>query len=167
MEIFSFPPISEPSAEVLILGTMPGERSLSLGQYYGHRGNQFWKIMFELHGQALSLSYDLRARLLIENKFALWDVLKACRRQGSADSNILSETPNDFNEFLARHPKIRLIAFNGKKAAAFFDSHVDLSIIIRREILPSTSSANGWMSYIEKVKEWGMVLKGNLPEDGT
>jgi hypoxanthine-DNA glycosylase len=97
--------------------------------------------MFELHGQVLSPSYDLRARLLIENKFALWDVLKACRRQGSADSNILSETPNDFNEFLARHPKIRLIAFNGKKAAAFFDSHVDLSIIIRREILPSTSSA--------------------------
>jgi hypothetical protein len=41
MEIFSFPPISEPSAEVLILGTMPGERALSLGQYYGHRGNQF------------------------------------------------------------------------------------------------------------------------------
>jgi hypoxanthine-DNA glycosylase len=161
MEIFSFPPISEPSAEISILGTMAGERSFSLGQYYGHRGNQFWKIMFDLHGQMHSLSYDLRTRLLIENKFALWDVLKACRRQGSADSNILSETPNDFNEFLARHPKIRLIVFNRKKAAAFFDSHVDLHIIIRREILPSTSSANSWMSYDEKVKEWSRVLKGN------
>jgi hypothetical protein len=40
MQLFSFPPISHPSAEILILGTMPGAKSLQLNQYYGHGGNQ-------------------------------------------------------------------------------------------------------------------------------
>jgi hypothetical protein len=91
MQIFSFPPISDPRSEVLVLGTMPGEMSLRLSQYYGHKGNQFWRIMFELHGVDFSADYERRRQLLLENRIALWDVLKACVREGSADSGIFFE----------------------------------------------------------------------------
>ena len=47
----AFPPIIYPDSQVLILGTMPGEKSLELQQYYGNRGNQFWKILFTIESK--------------------------------------------------------------------------------------------------------------------
>ena len=42
---------------------------------------------------------------------AIWDVLKACAREGSLDSAIdpASAVPNDVAGFLAEHPRIRRI----------------------------------------------------------
>ena len=45
MKIYSFPPISNENAKVLILGTMPGRVSLELNQYYGHPRNVFLEIV--------------------------------------------------------------------------------------------------------------------------
>lgn len=154
MQIFSFPPISAPTAKVLILGTMPGEKSLQLNQYYGHGGNHFWKILFELHKEPPARDYDRRKALLLENRIALWDVLKGCHREGSSDSAIETEEANDFGQFLADHPQIRLIAFNGKNAAAFFQQHVVHKFGLPQVVLPSTSSANGWLTYDQKLSEW-------------
>lgn len=39
----AFAPIVHKDSKLLILGTMPGEKSLNLQEYYGNRGNQFWK----------------------------------------------------------------------------------------------------------------------------
>ena len=39
----SFDPISNSETNVLILGTMPGDKSLELNEYYGHSRNKFWK----------------------------------------------------------------------------------------------------------------------------
>lgn len=158
MHIFSFPPISDLGSEVLILGTMPGEMSLRLNQYYGHKGNHFWRIMFELHGANFSANYERRRQLLLENRIALWDVLKACVREGSADSAIAGEEANDFTEFFSNHKGIRLVAFNGKNAAAFFERHVREKVKVPKIILPSTSPANGWQSYSEKVEQWKAIL---------
>jgi len=148
MQTFSFPPISDPRSEVLVLGTMLGEMSLGLNQYYGHKVNHFWRIMFDLHG----------IELLLKNRIALWDVLKACAREGSADSAIGGEVANDFAEFFSSHKKIRLVAFNGKSAAAFFDRHVGVGTKVPRIVLPSTSPANGWVSYREKVEQWRAIV---------
>src|SRR5690606_11828588 len=41
----SFDPISNSDTTILILGTMPGDKSLELGEYYGHPRNKFWKII--------------------------------------------------------------------------------------------------------------------------
>ena len=42
---FGFPPISSPSARVLILGSLPGRLSLERSEYYAHPQNSFWKII--------------------------------------------------------------------------------------------------------------------------
>ncbi|PUU68118.1 DNA-deoxyinosine glycosylase, partial [Flavobacterium sp. WLB] len=36
MKSYSFSPISSNDSKILILGTMPGTKSLELNQYYGH-----------------------------------------------------------------------------------------------------------------------------------
>jgi len=159
MQIFSFPPISNARSEVLVLGTIPGEMSLRLNQYYGHKGNHFWRIMFDLHRVDLTPDYERRRKLLLDNRIALWDVLKACVREGSADSAIMEEKPNDFVEFFSAHKAIRVVAFNGKNAATFFERHVGKMVKIPRIILPSTSPANGWLNYQGKIEQWRSILR--------
>ncbi len=121
---FSFPPISKPDANILILGTMPGERSLALNQYYGHGGNQFWKIMFSCFGMPYSSDYIAKTKLLIENGIALWDVLQHCEREGSADIAIIGEFPNNFKGFFEKHPAVKTILFNGNNAAEYFQKYI-------------------------------------------
>jgi len=52
----AFAPIESKDSKVLILGTMPGERSIEINQYYGHKGNQFWKLMFDIFNQPFTFS---------------------------------------------------------------------------------------------------------------
>jgi double-stranded uracil-DNA glycosylase len=74
----SFPPIASQKSKVLILGSMPGQASLKVGQYYAHPRNAFWRIMGELFGAGLSLTYEERVALLQSVGVALWDSLQAC-----------------------------------------------------------------------------------------
>ena len=41
----SFLPIINKDTRVLILGSLPGTKSIELGQYYGHPRNRIWKIL--------------------------------------------------------------------------------------------------------------------------
>ena len=58
--------------------------------------------------------------MLLDNRIALWDVLGYCEREGSLDSDITCEQPNDLAGFLQNHPQIHTICCNGGKAAATF-----------------------------------------------
>ena len=158
MKIFSFPPIYSPKSKVLILGTMPGKKSLELNQYYGHGGNQFWNIMFSLFEMPLSKDYDDRKQVLLDNNIALWDVLKACVRESSADSDILSEEPNDFDSLIQNSTGINTIFFNGKNAKEYFDRYISIEID-NQYVLPSTSPANTWKTFDQKVDLWRTILK--------
>lgn len=154
----AFPPIANKDSKVLILGTMPGERSLFLQQYYGHAGNHFWKIMFTILGKAYSQNYQDRVRLLLDNSIALWDVLKHCESENSADSDIKNEIPNDFNVFYNDHPKVTDVFFSSKKAEAFYEKYIGKTDGRNYYILPSPSSANTWLSLDEKIIKWKEIL---------
>ena len=157
MKISSFPPISNPDCKVLILGTMPGEKSLKMNQYYAHGGNQFWKLIFNIFNETFSNDYEKCKTILIQNKIALWDVLKACEREGSSDSSILKEESNDFKTFFINHPSIKLIAFNGNNAEAYFNTYSKEKPEIKNLTLPSTSPANTWKTFEQKLTEWKKI----------
>lgn len=157
MKIRSFPSLSNPAAEVLLLGTMPGAMSLALNEYYGHPRNHFWKLLAAIFNEPLPTDYQVKKEMLLRNNIAVWDVLQACERQGSLDSAIMKEVPNNFTAFLDEHPNVKLIAFNGQKAAAFFKKHVGFKGQYDFLILPSTSPANAGKSFEQKLKEWQAI----------
>jgi hypoxanthine-DNA glycosylase len=170
-KIRSFPAISDPRADMLILGSMPGAASLKAGQYYAHTRNCFWNIMEELLGVARNADYALRLEALKENRIALWDVLEHCEREGSLDSAIRAAEVNDFEAFFAAHPQITRVFFNGSKAADVFqrrvlkDAKTNLKADLERAdiefiALPSTSPANASISFEKKLKAWRAVLRG-------
>lgn len=154
---YSFKPISNKDATILILGTMPGEQSILLNQYYGHSRNNFWKLLFTIFEIPFSDDYENRTALILNNNIALWDVLQVCERKGSLDSAIKNEVANDFEYFLKNHPKINHIFFNGQKAASFFKKYVSLEKDYPTTILPSTSPANAGKTFEEKLSEWKKI----------
>jgi hypoxanthine-DNA glycosylase len=156
-----FPPIANRDAEVLILGSFPGRRSLEAGQYYAHPMNSFWRIMGRVLGAGFDVPYAKRKRILKERHIALWDVVKAARRPGSLDVSIIgvSIEPNDFRRFFRSHPRIRLVCLNGGKAAELYRRRVlpSLTRPIPYERLPSTSPAHAAMPFEKKLARWRVV----------
>lgn len=150
----AFPPIITQHSEILFLGTMPGEMSLRLGQYYGNRGNQFWKLLFSVMRHEFLSDYGDRVDFIKNNRFALWDVLQLCEREGSLDSKIVNEVPNDFNAFYKSYPKIKAILFTSKNAAIYFDKYAERRESIAYFILPSPSGANASMRFEQKLEIW-------------
>ena len=159
-----FAPISGKQASVLILGSMPGKKSLVLNEYYGHPRNAFWSIMDELFGIPFDASYASRVSQLKHHGLALWDVIGACQRTGSLDANIKSASvvPNDFLKFYSQQSNISTVVFNGGRAAVEYKRHVQIKLeskypdIVYHQ-LPSTSPANAGMTYSQKARKWSIV----------
>jgi hypoxanthine-DNA glycosylase len=93
-------------------------------------------------------------------------VCAAAQRPGSLDSSIVhsSVVPNDLGAFIASHPDISLICFNGGKAADLYRRLVlpglpPAARAIRTETLPSTSPAHAAMRFEEKLTRWVAVLQ--------
>jgi len=161
---FGFPPVSSPSARVLILGSLPGRLSLERAEYYANPQNAFWKII-AARVPDLPPDYASRAAVLIEHRVALWDVLAAATRTGSLDADIARDAiANNFRAFFRIHPHIRLVCFNGGTAAKLYQRHVlqtlpHLERSISTDTLPSTSPAHASLTLAEKVARWLAVLQ--------
>lgn len=153
-------PISGDDAAVLILGTFPGEQSLTAKQYYAHPRNLFWDLMDQVCGAGRQHSYEKRCEILMSNRIAVWDVLFTCDREGSSDSMIENCTINDFAAFFRNHPHLTIF-FNGNLAFKLFIKNVDTSRLHIGSliVLPSTSPANAGMSIEEKRLRWGGIAK--------
>jgi TDG/mug DNA glycosylase family protein len=149
-------PVTGPEPRILILGSFPSVLSLERGEYYGNMRNRFWQVMEELFAIPASLPYPERTLHLTEEKVALWDVVRGCMREGSADSRIRHPVPNDIAGFIRAYPTIRLIALNGSTAGHLYH-HFAEATGIPSVILPSTSPANAAMPFAEKVRQWEMV----------
>jgi TDG/mug DNA glycosylase family protein len=166
--IYSFEPIEDGNAEILVLGSMPGQASLIAGQYYAHAQNAFWRIISELLQLDAKAPYSMRVRALKSARIALWDVLRSCTREGSSDSMIErdTQTANDFRTFFRTHEKISHVFFNGTKAEDCFKRHVLRDIdggSVSYARLPSTSPANASMSFADKLSAWRVILRPKQP----
>jgi hypoxanthine-DNA glycosylase len=159
-----FPPIARRDARTLILGSLPGQRSLQEQQYYAHPHNAFWKLIGRVFGVDGIPPYKERVKTLTSNRIALWDVLAAAERPGSLDSSIVHATAraNDFEQFFRAHPRIRRVFFNGRKAEEMYRRFVLPGLgtgfaDIRYECLPSTSPAHAGMPFAEKLVRWRRI----------
>lgn len=156
-----FPPIAGDDARILILGSLPGQKSIEMQQYYGHPQNAFWRIMSELWG--VRGDYEERCAQLVENGVALWDVLESSIRPGSMDADIRldSAKANDFFEFLRVHTGIHRICFNGRTAEQLFRKRVLPGLaepVPALAGLPSTSPAYASMPFETKLDKWRSML---------
>lgn len=114
---FGFPPLASPKARVLVLGSLPGRRSIDSSEYYAHR-----------------------AAWLADRAVMLWDVLAAATRSGSLDAAIADDAiPNNFRAFFHAHPEIQLICFNGAPAAKLHQRLVISSLSAPHRDLSNTS----------------------------
>ena len=162
--IHSFAPVSRPDARWLILGSMPGNKSLAEREYYAHPRNAFWKIMGMLFSFDPDAPYPLRKCALKESGVALWDVMAACMRSSSLDSDIneSSIVANDFRSFYAQHRQITAIYFNGLKAESSYRKFVEPGLPVEYAIpglrLPSSSPANAQMTFEDKLESWKRLM---------
>ena len=161
-----FPPVARSDARILILGSLPGRRSIAEQQYYAHPQNAFWRIMRDLYG--VEGDYAARCMQLTERGIAVWDVLYSSIRPGSMDADIRldSARANAFDQFFREHRGLRLLAFNGQKAAQLFARFVEPACHandIGRVVLPSTSPAYASLSYSDKLERWRGALSQDQP----
>ena len=157
-------PIVNLNARILILGTLPGDKSIRQQQYYAHPQNQFWRILTDVYGEPFHETYAERVALIARHDLAVWDVLRSADRAGSLDSKIQNAVPNEFGAFFARLNRLEAIAFNGQKASALFNRYIANSdhgprCAFRTAVLPSTSPAYT-LSFVDKVAQWRTFLAG-------
>lgn len=156
--ISSMAAVARPDARLLILGSMPGVKSLQQQQYYAHPRNAFWPVMARLLNFEQTLDYPQRLQALLQHRVALWDVLSHCQREGSLDSAISAEQPNEFTQFMREHSQLKAIAFNGGKAWQSFRRQVigkqPLPEGLQFIQLPSTSPAHASQTFADKLQQW-------------
>ena len=159
----SFKPSVNKKSKILILGSMPGVKSLAEQQYYAHPQNRFWKVMSELCNYDLvPIGYNERLKKLLENGIALWDTIGNCEREGSLDSDIKKEKPNDIPRLLKEYPNIKRICLNGNKSYSAFKKYfpeilADEHYNIYR--LPSSSPANAKFRMEDLLMAWQVIIK--------
>ena len=153
-----FDPVVDADTRLLILGSLPGEKSLAHSQYYAHPQNKFWMLLGEVLGVDLkSLPYEARLATLLAHGVGLWDVVAQAHRSGSLDSNIRNRDDNDLPGLLARFPAIRAIAFNGGTAAKLGIKVLGGQAPHYRIVeLPSSSPAYT-KPYLEKLAQWHVL----------
>ncbi len=160
-----FPPIADERARVLVLGSLPGRKSLEQQQYYAQPYNAFWRIMGALFDAGPERDYDVRLERLRAHGIAVWDVLAAGEREGSLDAAIVpaSIVVNDFGTFFGAHRLIRSVYFNGNTAATLFRRRVVPTLApewtsLETQVLPSTSPAYASLRFEQKLQRWRAAL---------
>ena len=145
-KIKGFDPIVFEDSKVLLLGTLPGRKSLEKEFYYADKSNYFWKFFAEYTGIRMIPSNMEDAKVILKSaKVALWDILESAERvdeigkRTSSDKDITNCKANDIEKFCKEHPNIKKIGVLGKKA---FDMFQEFFPSLDSECLPSSSGAN-------------------------
>lgn len=159
----SMPPVGSTDASLLILGSLPGEASLAAQRYYAHPQNQFWRLLGGALAEPLAeLPYEQRLARLAERRVALWDVVGMAKRLGSLDGAIREATANPLRDYVATHPRLRAVAFNGNTAARLGRLAIGDPGGIELIDLPSSSPAYT-IAFAEKAKRWAVLASLACP----
>jgi hypoxanthine-DNA glycosylase len=146
-------PVIDAGIRTLVLGSFPGAASLAAQQYYAHPRNQLWRLLSALSGEDLAaLPYSERLPRLLAHRIGLWDVLQACERRGSLDSNIRNAAANDFARLRDLCPQLTTIGFNGQTAGKFAPGFAAAGF--NTLILPSSSPAYAVLGFEQKLLLW-------------
>ena len=153
-----FAPVVDDRTRLLILGSLPGEKSLALQEYYGNRQNQFWRLVSEvIEVDLVPLDYAARLQTLRNHGIGLWDVVAEAHRPGSLDSRIRDREDNDLLALLGRLPNLKTLAFNGGTAAKLGTKVLgEQAASYRIVALPSSSPAYT-VAYAAKLKLWSLL----------
>lgn len=116
-------------------------------------------MLAHITGKPEPASYAEKKALLLQSGIGLWDVARTADREGSMDSAIRNETPNDIDMFLDCHPHIKTIAFNGQKARHMFDKFFAERSGIAYCTMPSTSPANASYSLEKLCLTWEKLFQ--------
>jgi hypoxanthine-DNA glycosylase len=150
-------PVISPDTRLVVLGSFPGVASLAAQQYYGHPRNAFWRLLSALWGEDLvAQPYVDRLAALARHRVGLWDVYRACEREGSLDSAIRAAEPNDLVSLKTLAPGLRAVAHNGAESARARRATAGLGLEVHA--LPSTSPANAAWSFERKLAAWRAVF---------
>ena len=150
-------PVGASDARLLVLGSLPGEASLRAQRYYAHPQNQFWRLLGAAIGEDLAvLEYDERLARLAAREIALWDVVGEARREGSLDGAIRGAMPNRLAEYVATHPRLLTVAFNGQTAARLGRAALAGTDGPRLIDLPSSSPAYT-LPFAAKAERWAVL----------
>ena len=150
-------PVGAADAQLLILGSLPGEASLAAQRYYAHPTNQFWRLLGQAIGDDLQrLNYEARLARLAERRIGLWDVIASARRRGSLDQAIRSPDHNQISGLVDYFRDLRAVAFNGSAAATAGRGLIGPSPPIPIIELPSSSAANT-LAFDKKASAWAVL----------
>ena len=154
----SFAPIADEDSRILILGSMPGIKSLEQQEYYAHPQNRFWRLLALLLQEEVPQDYAAKQALLHKHHVALWDTLGYCERDGSLDSNIKNEAPNAVVELAGELPHLQAVVCNG---GAAFKKYFAKKMPERVQVfyLPSTSPANARLRLENLAEHWQVILQ--------
>ena len=160
--ITGLPALIDQTSVVLILGTLPGQMSLTTGTYYADPSNKFWDILFMACGEKIEKTDTAKERLLKKYHIALWDILDSAVRKTSSDKDLMDERPNDLPACLMEYPNLKLLIFHSNDAYKYFQRFFkNISIPY---ICVSSPSGQNRKSIETKAEEWSAALSCVIPQ---
>ena len=155
-------PVLPEGLRILILGSLPGDKSLYEQQYYAHPRNLFWPVMARLLNFPVDSDYRSRLDFLTQAGIGLWDVIEKANRHGSLDSAIAGNSIkiNSLTELITVSSQLELVVLNGRKAENLFMTKIWPWLTATKQQslkvsgLPSTSPANASIPRETKIQVW-------------
>ncbi len=153
LQTHTIPPVFNEDSRVLILGSFPSVKSRETRFFYGHPQNRFWRVLSAIFECECPRTVEEKKKMLLDNRVAVWDVIKSCEITGSSDSSIKNVVQNDFTEIFATADIQRIFA-NGSAAYNLYKRYNKDREAVR---LPSTSPANAAYSLDALIAEWSVI----------
>ncbi len=148
----NFKPIYNKESKILILGSIPSVKSRENNFYYGNIKNRFWQIIAKAFNKDMPITIEEKIKLILDNNLAIYDVIKSCDIEASADSSIKNVEINDINSIIKKS-QIKKIIFNGSKAYQVYNKY-EKNKFTNISVLPSTSPANAKYTLEKLYKIW-------------